>query len=132
MALTMTQPALKTSSNPSTSNRSLEIALAAAREAEDNRGQDLVVLDMRDQTSAFDYFVIATGTSNRQLRAMSDAIDDVLQKQFGRRRLGLEGYQDSHWILQDYGSIIIHLFDATTRDYYRLEDLWAGAVKVNR
>ena len=52
-------------------------------EAEDNRGQNVLVLDMREQTTAFDYFVIATGTSNRQLRAMSDAIDDVLQKQFG-------------------------------------------------
>ena len=127
MPLTMTQPALKTSHN-----RSLELALAAAREAEDNRGQDVLVLDMREQTAAFDYFVIATGTSNRQLRAMSDAIDDVLQKQFGHRRLGLEGYQDSHWILLDYGSVIIHLFDAKQRDYYQLEDLWAGAVRVER
>jgi ribosome-associated protein len=108
------------------------LALAAAREAEDNRGQNLLVLDMRGQTSAFDYFVIATGTSNRQLRAMSDSIDDVLQKQFGHRRLGLEGYQDSHWILLDYGSVIIHLFDDKNRDYYRLEELWAGAVKVER
>ena len=123
----MTQPAVRTSPN-----RSLELALAAAREAEDNRGQDVLVLDMREQTSAFDFFVIATGTSNRQLRAMSDAIDDVLQKQFGHRRLGLEGYQDSHWILLDYGSVIIHLFDATKRDYYRLEELWAGAVPVQR
>ena len=123
----MTQPALRTSPN-----RSLELALAAAREAEDNRGQDVLVLDMREQTTAFDFFVIATGTSNRQLRAMSDAIDDVLQKQFGHRRLGLEGYQDSHWILLDYGSVIIHLFDAKQRDYYRLEDLWAGAVPVER
>ena len=108
------------------------MALAAAREAEENRGQNLLVLDMRSETSAFDYFVIATGTSNRQLRAMSDAIDDVLQKQFGHRRLGLEGYQDSHWILLDYGSVIIHLFDDKNRDYYRLEELWAGAVKVER
>jgi len=108
------------------------LALAAAREAEDNRGQNVLVLDMRSETSAFDYFVIATGTSNRQLRAMSDAIDDVLQKQFGHRRLGLEGYQDSHWILLDYGSIIIHLFDDKNRDYYRLEELWAGSVKVER
>ena len=127
MTLTMTQPAVRTSPN-----RSLELALAAAREAEDNRGQNVLVLDMREQTSAFDYFVIATGTSNRQLRAMSDAIDDVLQKQFGHRRLGLEGYQDSHWILLDYGSVIIHLFDASKRDYYRLEELWAGAVPVGR
>ncbi len=127
MPLTMTQPAVKTSQN-----RSLELALAAAREAEDNRGQDVLVLDMRQQTAAFDFFVIGTGTSNRQLRAMSDAIDDVLQKQFGHRRLGLEGYQDSHWILLDYGSVIIHLFDEKQREYYRLEDLWAGAKPVER
>ena len=127
MALTMTQPAVRTSQN-----RSLELAQAAAQEAEDNRGQNVLVLDMREQTTAFDFFVIATGTSNRQLRAMSDAIDDVLQKQFGHRRLGLEGYQDSHWILLDYGSVIIHLFDASKRDYYRLEELWAGAVPVER
>ena len=127
MVATMSQPVLRT--NPS---RSLELALAAAREAEDNRGQNVLVLDMRDQTTAFDYFVLATGTSNRQLRAMSDAIDDVLQKQFGHRRLGLEGYQDSHWILLDYGSVVIHLFDSKNRDYYRLEELWGEAARVAR
>ena len=84
MAVTMSQPAVRTSPNAN-SNRSLELALAAAREAEDNRGQEVLVLDMREQTTAFDYFVIATGTSNRQLRAMSDAIDDVLQKDLGHR-----------------------------------------------
>jgi ribosome-associated protein len=123
----MSQPALRT-----THNRSLELARAAAQEAEDNRGQDVVILDLREQTTAFDYFVIATGTSNRQLRAMSDAIDDVLQKQLGHRRLGLEGYQDSHWILLDYGSIVIHLFEKGQREYYRLEELWAGAKRVER
>jgi ribosome-associated protein len=127
----MSQPAVRTIPD-TTANKSLDIALAAAREAEDNRGQDVLVLDMRGETAAFDYFVIATGTSNRQLRAMSDAIDDVLQKQYGRRRLGLEGYQDSHWILLDYGSVVVHLFDGPTREYYRLEDLWAGAVRVER
>ena len=127
MAATLTQPVVRTNSD-----RSLELALAAAREAEDNRGQDVVVLDMRQETAAFDYFVVATGTSSRQLRAMSDAIDDVLQKQLGHRRLGLEGYQDSHWILLDYGSVIIHLFDAQKRDYYRLEELWGGASRIER
>jgi len=127
VAVTLSQPVVRTSPD-----RSLQLALAAAREAEDNRGQDVVVLDLREQTAAFDYFVIVTGTSNRQLRAMSDAIDDVLQKQFGHRRLGLEGYEDSRWILLDYGSIVIHLFDAATREYYRLEDLWGGAPRVPR
>jgi ribosome-associated protein len=127
VAAILTQPLVRT-----ISDRSLQLALAAAREAEDNRGQDVVVLDMRQETAAFDFFVVATGTSNRQLRAMSDAIDDVLQKQFGHRRLGREGYEDSHWILLDYGSIVIHLFDAATRDYYRLEELWGGAARVER
>ena len=125
MALTLSQPVVRTSPQ-----RSLELAAAAAREAEDNRGQNVVVLDMREQTTIFDYFVIATGTSNRQLRAMSDAIDDVLQKQFGHKRLSVEGYEDSHWILLDFGSVVVHLFDEKSREYYRLEDLWAGARPV--
>src|SRR5262245_42083547 len=123
----MSQPAVRTNST-----RSLELALAAAREAEDNRGQEVLVLDMREQTTAFDYFVVATGTSNRQLRAMSDAIDDVLQKQYGHRRLGREGYEQSHWILLDYGSVVVHLFDKNARDFYRLEELWAGTTRVER
>lgn len=112
--------------------RSLQLALAAAQSAEDNKGQKVTVLDLRDQTVIFDYFVIATGSSQRQLRAISDAIDDVLQKELGHPRLGTEGYQDSKWILLDYGSIIVHVFDTTSRDYYALEDLWAGAKKVQR
>jgi ribosome-associated protein len=108
------------------------LALAAAQSAEDNKGQNVTVLDLRDQTVIFDYFVIATGSSQRQLRAISDAIDDVLQKELGHPRLGTEGYQDSKWILLDYGSIIVHLFDTASRDYYALEDLWAGAKKVQR
>ena len=112
--------------------RSLQLALAAAQSAEDNKGQNVTVLDLRDQTVIFDYFVIATGSSQRQLRAISDAIDDVLQKELGHPRLGTEGYQDSKWILLDYGSIIVHLFDTTSRDYYALEDLWAGAKKAQR
>ena len=121
-----------TVSIPSTStDRSFLLARAAAFAAEDNRGQDVIVLDLKDQTSIFDYFVIATGSSQRQLRAMSDAIDDVLQKEFGHRRLGTEGYQDSKWILLDYGSIVVHLFDGTSREYYRLEELWGGAKRAS-
>lgn len=125
MALTLSQPVVRT--NP---DRSLQLAVAAAREAEGSRGKDVLLLDMRDQTSIFDFFVVATGTSNRQLRAIADGIDDVLQKEFGHSRIGREGYEDSHWILLDYGSIVIHLFDEKSRDYYRIEDLWAGANKV--
>lgn len=105
-------------------------ALAAARAADDNRGRQIVVLDLRELTSLFDYFVLATGTSRRQLHAMGDEIDRLLQQEMGDRRLGAEGYGDSHWILLDYGDVVVHLFDEETREYYRLEDLWDQAKRV--
>jgi ribosome-associated protein len=110
--------------------RSLELALAAARTADDNRGQDIVVLDMRGMTPEFDYFVLVTGNSRRQLHAIGDEIEHVLKVELGDEKLGIEGYNESRWILLDYGSVVIHLFDAETRDYYALEDLWAEAVRV--
>jgi ribosome-associated protein len=78
----------------------------------------------------FDYFVLATGTSRRQLHAISEDIDHVFEDDLGDRRLGIEGYAESRWILLDYGDVVIHMFDAQTRSYYSLEDLWAGAKRV--
>ncbi len=125
MASTVTQPEPRT-----TSSRSLSLATAAARAAEDNNGKNVLVLDMREQAPIFDYFVVATGTSQRQLRAMADAIDDTLQKEHNCGRFGQEGYRDSPWVLLDFGTVVIHLFDEKTREYYRLEDLWSGAQPV--
>jgi ribosome-associated protein len=107
--------------------RSLELATAAAQVALDNRGQDVLVLDVSKQTALFDYFVIATGSSRRQLHAIADEIDDRLQKDLGDRRLGIEGFEESRWIVLDYGSIVIHIFDEEMRQYYDLESLWADA-----
>jgi ribosome-associated protein len=109
----------------------LERALAAARTAHDNRGSDIVVLDMRKLTTMFDYFVLATGTSRRQLHAISEEIDRVLEERMGDHRMGIEGYELSRWILLDYGDVVVHLFDAETRAYYGLEDLWAQAKRVD-
>jgi ribosome-associated protein len=110
--------------------RSLELALAAARTADDNRGQDVAVLDMRGMTPEFDYFVLVTGNSRRQLHAIGDEIEHVLKDELSDAKLGIEGYNESRWILLDYGSVVIHLFDAETREYYALEDLWAEAERV--
>lgn len=112
------------------SNRSLERALAAARVADNNRGRDVVILDLREITAVFDYFILVTGTSRRQLHAISEEIDETLAKEFNDRRLGIEGYAESRWILLDYGDIVVHIFDDETRDYYSLEQLWAGAKRV--
>ena len=105
--------------------------MAAARVAAENQGTDIVVLDMRKQSPLFDYFVLATGTSRRQLHAMSDEIDDKLEKELKDKRMHIDGYQESRWIVLDYGTVLIHLFDAETRDYYSLEALWADAEKVD-
>lgn len=109
----------------------LQLALAAARVAAENRGQDVTVLDLRDATPISDFFVVATGTSRRQLHAISEEIDHTLEDELGDRRMGREGYDESRWILLDYGNIVIHLFDEETRKFYDLESLWGDAKKVD-
>jgi ribosome-associated protein len=108
----------------------LERAQAAARVADLNRGRDIAIFDLRELTPVFDYFVLVTGSSRRQLHAIAEEIDDVLRRDFGDKRLGIEGYADSRWILLDFGDIVIHLFDEETREYYDLEHLWAGSKRV--
>jgi ribosome-associated protein len=110
--------------------RSLELALAAARTADENRGTDIVILDMRELTPIFDYFVLATGTSRRQLHAISESIDDTLEKDLGDHRMGIEGYDEANWILLDYGNVVIHVFTDESRQYYDLEQLWCEAKNV--
>ena len=114
----------------SSSSRSLELAQAAAQVAVELQGEDVVILDMRDQTTWFDYFVLATGTSRRQLHAMSEEIDHKLEDELGDQRMGIEGYRESRWIVLDYGTVVIHLFDEETRRYYSLETLWGDARQV--
>ena len=117
--------------NPEQSQRSLELALAAARTASENQGRDIVVLDLRAVTPVFDFFVIASGTSRRQLHAMSEEIDHKLEDDLDDKRMGIEGYRESRWILLDYGSVVIHLFDDETREYYDIENLWAQAERID-
>lgn len=95
--------------------RSRELALAAARTAAENGGSEIVVLDMSRQSAMFDYFVIATGTSRRQLHAMSEEIDHKLEDELQDKRMNIDGYDDSRWIVLDYGTVLIHLFDSTLR-----------------
>ena len=106
------------------------LAVAAAQVALDNNGQQVMVIDVSAQSAKFDFFVLATGTSRRQLHAISEQIDDELEKNLGDRRLGIEGYDESRWIVLDYGSVVIHLFDDETRDYYDLESLWADGESI--
>jgi ribosome-associated protein len=119
------------SSVPSkTEDAARERALTAARVAGETRGTDLVVLDLRGLTPVFDYFVIATGTSRRQIHAMADEIEVVLKREFGDTKLGGEGYEQGRWIVLDYGDVVVHLLDAEAREFWDLEGLWSDAARV--
>jgi ribosome-associated protein len=108
----------------------LDRACQCARVASENQGRDVAVLDMRGITPLYDFFVIATGTSRRQIHTLAEEIDATMRAE-GDIRLGIEGYQASKWVVQDYGDIVVHVFDADAREYYALEDLWADAARVD-
>lgn len=89
-----------------------------------------MVLDLRSITPIVDYFVLATGTSRRQIHTMAEEIDRVMNEQ-GDKKIGIEGYEASRWVLLDYGDIVVHMFDEATRQYYDLENLWGDAPRVD-
>lgn len=100
-----------------------EKALVAARAAEEKRAVDVVVLDLRAYTLVADYFVIATGESVVQLRAITEGVEEAMEAT-GARLLGREGTPQSRWVLLDYGDVVVHLLGPEERAYYRLERLW--------
>lgn len=108
----------------------LERACLCARVARDNKAKDILVLDMRDITPLYDFFVIVSGTSRRQIHTLAEEIDSAMHAA-GDTRIGIEGYQASKWVIQDYADILVHVFDPDTREFYQLEELWADAKKVD-
>lgn len=108
----------------------VERACLCARVAADNKARDVLVLDMRGITPLYDFFVIATGISRRQLHTLADEIEATMRRE-GETRLGIEGYVAGKWVVLDYGDIVVHLFDQDARLYYGLEDLWADAPRLD-
>ena len=106
-----------------------DFALAAAKLAAERHCTDIVVMDLEGKSPATDFFVIATGTSNRQMRTVADEISDEARKR-GLQRFGRAGYEQARWILLDYVDIVFHIFDSEYRDYYDLELLWGDAEKI--
>ena len=102
-------------SDPIRTNLSLEQAIQCARIAEDNKAKDVVILDLRGITPIFDFFILMTGASRRQIHTLAEEIDAYLRR----------------WVVQDYGDLVVHVFDQESREYYALEDLWADAKHVD-
>ena len=105
------------------------LARRAVEIAEDKLASDIVMLDLQKLNSVADYFVICSGESERQLKAILDAIDEGSGKELGRDAR-VEGTPDTGWVLLDYGDVVVHIFSLTLRDYYRLERLWSKATPV--
>jgi ribosome-associated protein len=120
--------ATPTSSSPLPS--ALQRACLAAKIATENKGDKVLVLDLREITPEFDYFVIASGASRRQVHTIVEEVDAVLRG-VGDVRQGITGYEGSKWVVQDYGDILVHVFDPDTRDYYRLEEKWEDGEVVD-
>ncbi|GAC1349652.1 MAG: ribosome silencing factor [Ktedonobacteraceae bacterium] len=106
-----------------------QLAKTAVDAASDKKASDIMLLDIRDVTTFADYFVICSGNNPRQIQAIADTIDEELGKQ-GARLLHREGIAETGWVLLDFGDIIVHVFGAKEREYYRLERLWSEAKTV--
>jgi ribosome-associated protein len=109
----------------------LDLARRAVELAEDKKAADIVLLDLGELTTVADAFVICSGGSERQIRAIADGVLEGLREE-GVRPIGREGTPESHWVLLDFGSVIVHVFTPPERDYYQLERHWAGARTVLR
>jgi len=106
--------------------KSRDLAVKAAEAALKKKALDVTILDLSGLTVIADYFVICSGESTTQVKAVAAFIEEELAKK-RKKPLGIEGTAHSHWILLDYGDVVIHVFEKETRAYYNLEKLWMDA-----
>jgi ribosome-associated protein len=116
--------------DPSTDS-SLALALAAIQAADDRKGGDIVLLRVTEVSLLADYFVMVTGYSKVQVRAIANAVADQSQDELLRAPLHTEGMAESTWVLQDYGDVIVHILMPQEREFYNLEAFWGHAERVD-
>ena len=124
----MTKSEAKTATKKKTTKLPAQITLARAA-AESKQAVNLVVLDLRKSAGFTDFFLIASGTNTRQVRAIADAVIETLAAK-GAKPAYVEGYDRSEWILLDYFDFIVHIFAPETRTFYDLERLWGNADRI--
>jgi ribosome-associated protein len=105
-------------------------AILAAHAASSKKGTDPVVLAVGDVLSITDFFVIVSGTNPRQVRTIADEVEEQIRDAGGPSPLRVEGLDDLHWVLVDYGEFVVHVFLQETREYYELERLWSDVPTV--
>lgn len=107
-----------------------EMTAIAVKALDDKKGKDIKVLRTADQTTLADYFIICSGASNTQVRALADAVEEALSKA-GEEPHHIEGHRGGQWTLLDYSAVVIHVFTEEGRAFYDLERLWSDAKPVD-
>lgn len=102
----------------------VKLAITCAAE---KKALGTVLLDLREIADFTDFFIITSGSNQRQVQAISDEIEENMKRQFGETPLNIEGYNSAEWILMDYGDFIVHIFGEKEREFYDLERLWRDA-----
>ncbi|MCB0482144.1 MAG: ribosome silencing factor [Flavobacteriales bacterium] len=116
--------------NSITSN-SKELTQAVVKALEDKKAEDIVILNLSETDGAVcDYFVICHGTSTTHVNALADTVERMVKTNIHERPWHVEGKENCSWILLDYTNVVVHVFEKTMRDFYKLEELWADAQKT--
>jgi ribosome-associated protein len=110
-------------------DNALETAQLCATGAESKKAFDILILDIRELTFIADYFVICSGSNTTQVSAIADSVGHTLARA-GIHYSHLEGATDAHWVLMDYGDVVVHVFEEQTRTFYSLEKLWGEAPRI--
>jgi ribosome-associated protein len=107
-----------------------DLAQTIAAYAADKKAIDLVAVDLREISGYTDFFVICSGNTDRQVKAIHDSVNEGLKKEHGILPRRVEGVTESRWVLMDYWDVVAHVFTPDTRDYYRLEQLWGDLPRL--
>ena len=104
--------------------------LRCAGLAREKKGFNILALDVREHASFTDYFLICSGSSDRQVQALSRHIEETLKKEQGVKTLGTEGLRGGRWVLLDYGDFVVHVFLDSVRDFFKFDRLWGSAPEI--
>ncbi len=109
---------------------SSELAIIAARAASDKKAADPIAIEVSDLLIVTDYFLIVTGGTDIQVKAIAEEIEDRLREEAGVKPIGREGLPEARWVLLDFGDLVVHVFQPEEREFYRLEKLWGDAPRL--
>ncbi|WP_017178349.1 ribosome silencing factor [Actinomyces timonensis] len=103
--------------------RAVELAIAAARAAAEKKAEEIIAIDVSERLALTDVFLVLSGSNDRQVRAIVDAVEEAMARAGAKRRMR-EGFEEAHWVLLDYDEVMIHVQQDEDREYYALERLW--------